>query len=380
MSLTIYTNPAPLNQYIPVQDKTFVGESCESTEAENVWLRFRDLPCRLQSMKKLTTFSFIVLSPSQIPHFREGNVMRQGIARIILSLPETCSALEIDTRGEDFDLNLPPGSFHLCDAIRAMLPRLKHLRLRTRMLCSYFYGEKAVITSSTFDSSHFRPTAAPNLDTLVVNCVPYSPFHTVIRLCQNVQDAQPILAECLQALVKQGKYPESKRFYLLGSQNYHDAGQSTYAAFNRRDIIQNTTWTIPCRQITDNEDDHLIRMPDGGEYLSDTITIAQLAEGELWQETTKGIRLPHAVLAEQEAGTYGRTLKHLPYESSRDWKARNPKTSCTLWRNETATGVKLLDAERRDGITGTLPLVEKTPTGWVRHGSDLVPEQGRLSA
>ncbi|MCJ1283614.1 hypothetical protein MMC26_002945 [Xylographa opegraphella] len=377
MSLTVYLDTGPSFRIIPARDTMSLNDSHESTGAEYVWDHFRCLPAKIQTMKMLTTFSFTISIKAEVPGWHGRSL---AVAQLIQSLPETCSSLEIDTRGLEFDQDQKPGEFHFCNAIRAMMPRLRHLRLRVSMLCPNFCGEHAAITGSAFDMSHFKLTAAPNLDTLVVNCMPHSLFRDHVRLCRTNQQARPLLTECLQALVKQNKYPNSKRFYILDSQAQNDPGHSIYAAFNRRDVVQNITWTIPFRQVTTAKDSFLTRMPDGGEYLSDLPTIEQLAEGGLWQETMNGIRLPNAVLAERDAGTAGRTLRHIRYESSRDWRARNPKKSCTLWRNETLTGVTLLGAERRDGLSTTLPLAEKTPPGWVRDGWDLKPEEDTSSS
>ncbi|MCJ1321955.1 hypothetical protein MMC15_007300 [Xylographa vitiligo] len=348
MSLTICAEPALPVQYTSKGDYMSLSGSDESSGVDNVWRRFCDLPDKIQSMTILTTFSFIV---SENELHQGEYISRQVLARIIRSLPDTCSSLEIDTKGRDFDQNPRPGEIHLCDAIRAMLPRLRHLRLQISKLCPFFCAEQAVFSIGVYDLSHFRPIVAPNLDTLMVICISeYVEYSIHLGLCNygSYQDGRWILGECLRALGKQGNHPNKKRFYLLDSPLATPYNSLRYAALNKWDIVENTTWTILFRQVSLGEDIYLVRTPDGGEYVSPIAAIGQIAEGELWQETTTGIRLPYAVWAAQKARTYGRTLKRPPYERSRDWKARNPEVSYTPWRDEIVAGMKFLDAERRD--------------------------------
>ncbi len=58
-------------------------------------------------------------------------------ALILQSLPATCVNVEIDSSGYD----LPhPESDHLCDILRQIIPRLRHLSLRLRHLCPAILG------------------------------------------------------------------------------------------------------------------------------------------------------------------------------------------------------------------------------------------------
>ena len=54
------------------------------------------------------------------------------LARVPEALPSTCMALEIDIDGRDVHNT---ESKHLCPVIRAIIPRLHHLRLRLKYLC-----------------------------------------------------------------------------------------------------------------------------------------------------------------------------------------------------------------------------------------------------
>ena len=74
----------------------------------------------------------------------QGAWMRsETLARILESLPQSCTALELDTRGRDDDpvcgFFATGASVHICRLIRRVLPRLTHLRLRLGSICSSFF-------------------------------------------------------------------------------------------------------------------------------------------------------------------------------------------------------------------------------------------------
>lgn len=73
----------------------------------------------------------------------QGAWMRsETLARILEALPQSCTALELDTRGREDDpvcgFFATGASIHLCTSIRRVLPRLRHLCLRLGSICSSF--------------------------------------------------------------------------------------------------------------------------------------------------------------------------------------------------------------------------------------------------
>ncbi len=57
---------------------------------------------------------------------------RPLLADFVAALPTSCFDFELDTKGHD---SAGPGApAHECDALRAILPRLRHLRLRVRLM------------------------------------------------------------------------------------------------------------------------------------------------------------------------------------------------------------------------------------------------------
>lgn len=71
----------------------------------------------------------------------------------------------------------------------------------------------------------------------------------------------------------------------------------SYLVFNRRDIIEDVTYTTPFGflEMSSNGGTVFIRMPSGDEFIFTSWGIESLAEGEIWKESTNGFRLPAAL-------------------------------------------------------------------------------------
>ncbi len=74
------------------------------------------------------------------------SIPRPLFALLIASMPSTCVNIDVNTQGHDFaepgaglESGSGSGGFaasrHLCNTLRAVLPRLHHLRLRIKVLC-----------------------------------------------------------------------------------------------------------------------------------------------------------------------------------------------------------------------------------------------------
>ena len=86
----------------------------------------------------------------------QGAWMRsETLARILECLPQSCTALELDTRGRDdgpvCGFFSTGASVHLCTSIRRVLPRLTHLRLRLGSICSSFFSARTHRANETGD-------------------------------------------------------------------------------------------------------------------------------------------------------------------------------------------------------------------------------------
>jgi hypothetical protein len=149
---------------------------------------------------------------------------------------------------------------------------------------------------------------------------------------------------------------------------HRDEHYSQYDAFLSADMRTKTSWAIPYRLVAPPDivkDPWLLRAPDGCELFSDLYGFEAFIEDPLWKTLVGGARLPAALVAEDSVAF---TTEPIPIRSSTEWKLEWPRKSCQLWSNEGFSGVRLLDAEKREGPDMYLsrePVVERTPPGFV---------------
>lgn len=170
-------------------------------------------------------------------------------------------------------------------------------------------------------------------------------------------------------------FPAAKRFSVVHALPHDNDDASIYATLLRRDILENQTLALPFRNPMGSQmDSFLIRTLEGQEFLSYSWAIEALAEGQIWKETREGYRLPATLLA-TDSTIYA--AKSLPLKSTEEWKANNPRNLCRLWANEEACQIRLLYAEKREGLADMTQIKEKTPAGWHRifQGSDLEKDE-----
>ena len=343
---------------------------------KTLWDRLQRLVTFISKMTNLLSFCFTVTIESRrsvgfwIP--------RSVIASMVENVSKSCVSLEIDTRGYD---SLEPDSAHLCDKLRDVLPRLRHLRVRLATFCpAMFCANKSA--NDTIDDQ----TIAPSLETVIINCVTrLSGYGGPARACgfpgelqwwgdyHNHIEARVFLATTLRDLVVRGKFPKIERLWLVDMQYDGHDDRSVYLAYNRRDILLNKTWVIPIRGIVNEQDSFLIRTPELHEVLSFQWAVEELVEAQTWKETLGGYRIPAAMIG---IGCFQREdcwEKPLPLMSVEDYKIRYPRKSCLLWGNERKTGLRLLYAFERQGILDTSLVKGITPSGWIRYDDELEP-------
>lgn len=340
-----------------------------SEESRALWQSLRRAPDKLVSMVNLETFSLTVSPEPRTIGFW---IPRPVIAQVIKALPEACVNLEIDARGNDY---FEPGSGHVCDTLRGMLPRLRHLRLRLSTLCPAILGSG--FNPDEIESlSSFVPLAAPFLQTLVVNCIPRTIFGSQAHICgtfkenpytayaTNLPEARVAIVDALCLAKKASMLPVAESISVLHALPHSNSDQSVYASLNRCDILKSVTWALPFRNIMGSQmDSFLIRTPEGREYLSYPWAIEALAEGGLWCETVNGFRLPTFPSTRVSSSHID---KDLPLLDTETWKLSNPRKSCMLWLNEKVSSIQLLSAECRQGLSDITAVRERTPAGWTR--------------
>ncbi|KAH6623173.1 hypothetical protein F5144DRAFT_471254, partial [Chaetomium tenue] len=309
-------------------------------------------------------------------------ISQTAIASIIESLPQTCVSLEIDTAGLDghATTSLGPIPIHLCETLRAVLPRMRHVRLSLRTMCSSLFGTGAALPQNNTTSS-YHPITLPNMQTLLVNCkrawktapiCPNTPDSTSPTPTPAPQDSWDSVTAGLHALATTTTKPNhvnpSASLYAVTSTPPDDSDASRYITLIRADITRQTSHAFPVAFVTRGPPAAWLMRTGGGEKVisSDTAALVGVVEGQAgWVTTVSGgARLPGRVAVEWGLGSIGEGL----VEEGGVWRAANPRKMHLLWYNEQVSGQRLLDGEVRAGeaYLEREPLVEKTPAGWQR--------------
>ena len=390
-SLTVKINPEcpksdSAGKYVEVQENM---NRHGSSESKALWDRLQRLATVISKMSTLLIFSFIVMRNDQ--YFPGFWMPTSIIASMIESLSKNCVNLEIDTAGEDFSRS---DSVHICDKIRDVLPRLQHFRVRLYRLCPAMFCAK--VNGNGVIEDHSTTSSARSLKTLIINCGMHNYIHPwayTARICGDLgeirscldryvrSEARRSLVTALRDLSLRGNYPEIERLWLFDMQQPTTA-PSKYEAYNRRDIILDKTWVMPCFRVLPNtsgrcwwRENMLMRTPEGHDGLSSRWGVDNLAEAQTWQETFSGCRMPAVMIASDHFQREDCWAKPLPIESEEAFKAQCPENSCNLWWNEELTGQRLLYPFEIQGLIDTSPVNEITPSGWRRNGGELEPQR-----
>ncbi|KAI1141234.1 hypothetical protein F5Y05DRAFT_409791 [Hypoxylon sp. FL0543] len=295
----------------------------------------------------------------------------QDIPSILGNLPACCESLEVDvTSGELADP-------HLCDSIRAILPRLQHLRLRLPILCP------AIFSAEPLDqNAPSQVIRAPKLKTCVINVSRYPPDHwsymgawaTPCNCTFNgPQDQTPCaLPPILPALKDFARLNSTnlERLWVMDVEAPHPSQPRSWAAWVRRDFISNTSHPIPVTTAGGvGNDPSFARVPSPKnldrtqDWFSSPEGLEMLAEGRTWVGTTSGARLPITMLREHQETR--RTV-------TRELFQKRSGITCMLWRKEDESGEKLLP-EGPGELMQKWNLKERTLSGWTRDEHDASP-------
>jgi len=155
-SLTLHLTQPTLASYEP-QDVEM-----SNSQVEQALTRLAGALTRFPGLR---AFSLYVPPNNTGHHF---DISQTALASIINSLPPSCASLEIDTAGLDHATGFG-APVHLCDTLRAVLPRMRHARLGLRTMCSSLFGTGTVLPHHDAAASYY-PIALPNMQSLLVNC------------------------------------------------------------------------------------------------------------------------------------------------------------------------------------------------------------------
>lgn len=373
-SLTLVMDPVPVNPYDP------------TLAVQTATARLEALQRLRSHIKKMGLISLSITIDFPFPYTPSFE-----LSSIVNNLPHSCTCLEIDVKHSGFilgptaDLNSPPTS-HVCNAIRTVLPQLEHLRLRCPQLCSALFGPS---TKSHEQAAGFEAVRAPNLKSCLINLSlrePTGPSPSGSRAAPcgstlvphvGVMHDFPSALNPLLARLQRFSHLNSarlERLWIVDVRTRDPTVPNSWAGWVRRDILSNTSVPIPIANIGGfRKDAWVARIPtDSGrralDWLSSPERLEALAEGRFWSQTTSGIRLATPMLREYD---------RVPGPLTKELFLKKNRLTCTLWRNEEATGKKLLPVAAGP-LMEVWDLKERTPRGWTRdnyEGSLMVQER-----
>lgn len=365
-SLTIAFNPVqPADTDIDEHRLELYG----SQNAQVLWRLLHQLSYDVASMMRMTTFSLTISSNSCARGFW---IPRCTIATIIRALPESCVNVEVDTR--DYEEPVPK-HVHLCDDIRAILPRLQNLRLSLTSMCpAIFMNDYEPLDPGEHQSSS-KPVIAPFLKTFVVSCLPgsifaynqaglcapgWSPYQLDFRIWRDntrfySKDSQKYVITMVNAmwLSKEiASFPVAEHVSVL-----HPGRPGTTASLNRRNILECTTWAMPFGQLAiHNTNRFCISTAKNEEVVSDQWATRALAEGAIWVETMDGFRIPASTVT-KKSSVYAQ--KKAPLVDAETWEANDPGINYEewgVWGYDMGRRTRLLKADYRDGLSDMRPV------------------------
>ena len=344
----------------------------------NLLLSINLLPGAFCKLGNLSTFSLFVP-----PAKRYGiDIHRAVLVSLVDALPASCVNLEIDTQGRDA---MPvAGETHLCDRLRRVMPRMQHVRLRLRYMCSALLGDGPPLPLRQSDSisegtESFTPISLPKMRTLLLNCRVSgggrdtrcdSLFGVELPISERAkQTAWNSLTQALEQLVQcENSHQQAAKLYVVDFLTRDTDDKRDYSTFLCAEMTTKVTIAVPCRMVAIGvQEPYLLRTLDGRELLSTLIGFEPLMEGEIWKTVAGGARLP-AELARKLA-SFPTEKEALRIRTVGEWKLQYPRKSCQLWSNERTADMRLLEAEKREGAEAYLSrhlVVEKTPPGFVR--------------
>ena len=321
-----------------------------------------------------------------------------ALAALIVALPASCVSLELDTGGMDnsngFCGHTPP-AVHLCVALRLIMPRMHHVRLRLRSVCPdllisrkphYWYQQR---------ENRF---SLPEMRTLLIKVEPLQPHQTHSNGCGAIEgkggeDPWVTITHALEDLLNPdipkemdifewaegdpqpdrigppARVRPDAKLSVLTTTGHDNDDRRKYETLIRADMHTKTSYAFPATSISFRPDAKLMRMPGKKEVIAPTWEMlhdaAEISEDRDtgWITTANKTRLPRQV-----ADEWNVDVQEPPLVDSAKWREENPDKGCYVWINEGVAGQKLLDAEVRSGpdYLKRDPVIERTPPGWER--------------
>ncbi|RFU28320.1 hypothetical protein B7463_g7999, partial [Scytalidium lignicola] len=357
----------------------------------------------LKDMKKLISLSVYQI-PSRSPR-NDFAIPTNGLVHILENLSQSCTALELQSiklshRSPDQEDCVQDGledQVHMCPYLREVLPQLRYLRLRLSTLCPDLCG-----TGYQYDQNKpfievkdtYETIKLPYLKECVINLArKYGPMggnygapNSV--LCHDPARSQP----CLPALASHMRHlvqkdnkenstpscPVLKKLWIVDFQPnpVEPTNQNNYAAFIRRDILNQTSLALPHRNFGMEKVTWHLRQPvpstgseshdwkrEWEDFVGSPWAIEQLAEGPAWEDLESP--LPELRLASQliKSKSSRFTAAALPVLSKDEFRSKRTLSN-VLWANEKIVGQMLMEPTQKGLLAQHNDLDMRIPEGW----------------
>lgn len=324
----------------------------------------------LPFFKNLLSFSFW-LGKGKYYH----TISHTNLVLLLEALPISCTNLERDTFG--FDVR-ERGGAHLCDALRKIIPKMQHVRLRLRSCEALF----------TDPSTPGRFVQLPNLKTFMYNCS--RPLGTPLPTCcceANYPIShdhthlvwETVTASLTKMIAAQAAIRKDAKIYACMTTADRKNDITLWQAHIRADMRSRSSIALPYRDtrlVNMVCGSWMVRLSDSSELMTTPFNIEAIVEGQLWREVFGGARLPAAVLAEERVGkpsfAVGCVERKLALlKTDQQWRDENPVNTNSVWDRERRLGYSMLRAEERkgkgkgkDGYLSLRLIRESAPTEW----------------
>jgi hypothetical protein len=306
-----------------------------------IWTALYALSFKVPDMKSLAT--------SSLTHAFWIRV--QDISRIVTSLPDSVENLEIDLKGQDRTTSSEPQD-HICHAISAKLPRLRHLRLRLSTYC-----DKVL-------------SASQSLETCVISTIKPGNFHelrecsdqrrgellTFTALNETHQRTQrKLITRCLELFPS---LPRLQKFVII---EFQDNETRSLPLINVRDIKANTTTSMPILNLSNEIHDAkwLLRALNSENRYEDVVgqilDVEEAIEGDHWAQTGTGSRFPSSYRNSIEGKGHKWVIAR-PYKMRDEYLGGRKGEMPEPWEDEAVEGCLLMEPRVVDGVGEVEPM------------------------
>ncbi|KAF2012525.1 hypothetical protein BU24DRAFT_253405 [Aaosphaeria arxii CBS 175.79] len=301
----------------------------------------------LPLLDRLTTFSLAMQERGRgAPYPIPSGV----ISKLLANLPMTVRSLNLECDAPD--ASVPAAGACMCKTLGALLPQLRHLRLRLPHCCHSLFDE----LTRTRDSSYPLEHAVIRLDVTP----------TSLNFEPSSEQATGI-GKTICALQEAGTFPMLRRFAIIDRVDCPPSPRNDiWSVFRVRNIQRNsvTTTIFPWCARGGSSSLYMIRDSEG-DWFGSFQDVSSALEGDLsWTGNCQALQPRRSRSSESDLVSNAPWLLDRSSLSSRDYVSKNFGVSFRLWKHEDMIGRRLLQVYTTPGFVDTRVLTEEVPYGW----------------